>query len=92
MSATSSIVREFKLPPRFWADHFERCGAHPGFRDVVKETKRYVVVRLDREALADLRGDAELYASNAAPDWSDGGGIRASARATLRALTARGHQ
>jgi len=79
-----------KLPPRFWGDHYERCAGNPGKRREVKVAKGYVVVELDADALEDLVSDAEYYGGDFAPDWSGGGGIRASARATIRALERQG--
>ena len=79
-----------KLPPRFWDDHYERCAENPGERREVKITKGYALVELDAEALEDLVSDAVYYSGDAAPDWSEGGGIRASARATVRALKRQG--
>jgi hypothetical protein len=71
-------------PPRFWEDHMERCGEHPGSRIVVKSTRSRVTVRLDEEAFANLKSDADHYANDgtgAAPR-----GLCISAATTLRAI------
>ena len=80
-----------KLPPRFWDDHYQRCAENPGERREIKVTKRYALVELDAEALEDLVSDAVYYGGKYAPDaftWLNG--IKASARATVRALEKQG--
>lgn len=76
----------FTLPALFWRDHFERCAAHPGTREIIRDGRLTVRVDLDAEALADLKSDAELYASPYGPDVDDGGALRRSAARTLKAI------
>lgn len=76
----------YTLPPAFWQDHAERCGDHPGRRVVISASARRAVVELDAGALADLKSDADYYGGDGAPDAPGLAGLRASARATLRAL------
>lgn len=77
------MLTRYCLPRRFWSDHLERCADHAGVRRVLRETDRYVVVDLDRAAIADLRSDADLYRDGVDMAWS---GLRSSAIATLAAL------
>jgi len=84
---TAAALQRFTIPRTFWIDHADRCGDHAGFRELVAEMGTRVIVDLDAVALANLKSDAEYYASEDGPDRI-GGGLRASARATLRALNA----
>jgi hypothetical protein len=84
-AATQTAQHRFTLPCIFWTDHFERCAEHPGIRVVVKWTANRVIVDLDAVALANLKSDAEHYATDSV-DAPDMGRICRSARATLRAL------
>ena len=84
---TSATLERFTIPRTFWIDHAERCFEHDGVRELIKENGTHVVVDLDAVALANLESDAEYYVSKYGPDQI-GGGLRASARATLRAIAA----
>ena len=80
----SPATGRFTLPRVFWEDHFERCSEHPGYRAVIKSTKRHVTVDLDAVALVDLQSDARHYGHgglDAAP-----AGLCISARFTLLAI------
>ncbi len=88
--STVAALFRFELPPAFWRDHLERCGAHPGIRNVIKDRgygkSGNVIVDLDAEALADLKSDADYYGGSGAPDMPGLSGLHQSARATLRAI------
>lgn len=71
-----------RLPARFYDDHDAR-DLPSGV--VVKRLAREVDVQLDREALDDLRSDAEHYATE--PEYRTyDPGLVASARSTLNRL------
>ena len=74
---------ELRLPARFYDDHAAR-DLPSGV--VVKRLAREVDVRLDREALDDLRSDAEHYATTTGLD-PDLLGLAQSAKATVRRLS-----
>jgi hypothetical protein len=76
-------VKTIKIPPRFYNDHYERDLPTP---DDVGNAKSYVLVRADDPALPELLNDAEYYAHPYGPDADWIGGIRASAKATVRAI------
>lgn len=81
------MLRRFCLPGLFWSDHFDRCSSHAGVRRVHRASSGgSVVVDLDAAALADLRSDAEFYASPDGPDAPGLGRLIRSAEATLVAL------
>ena len=73
---------QVRLPARFYEDHVAR-DLPSGV--VVKRLAREVDVRLDREALDDLRSDAEHYATEPSYRTYDPG-LVSSAKATLRRL------
>lgn len=72
-----------RLPQKFFTDHWERALPTP---EVVRETKSHVFVRADDPALPELLNDAEYYAHPNGPDADWLGGLKASARATVRAI------
>jgi hypothetical protein len=73
-----------RLPRRFVEDHIDRSCAP---RSIVQRwTKRHVYVQLSAEQEAELRSDADYYASEARHMGSGYLGLGASARATLAAL------
>lgn len=78
-------ARQFTIPARFWDDHAS-SNENPG--RVLKYTSggRYVTVELDDEQLANLRSDADLYATGKDDFWAEYRGLVLSARATLKAL------
>jgi hypothetical protein len=76
----------YNLPPRFYDDHVSR-GLPAG--EFIKRTARYVRVRLDDNAYADLLSDARFYMDCGDPTLiAENPGLVASARATVRRLTA----
>ena len=70
-----------RLPATFYDDHEARDLPTPV---ALKRTARHVVVAADDAALAELASDAQHYASEYGP--SEPRGIKAAARACLRAL------
>lgn len=76
-------MKTIKLPNVFYDDHLERDLPTP---EDVGKAKSYVTVRADDPALHELLNDAEFYASPWGPDGEGLGGLRASARATVRAI------
>ena len=76
-------TKTYRLPPRFYWDHVERdCAGGT----LIRETKTYVEVALDRESYDDLLSDARYY-SDASQFDSHYRGLCASARATAKKLT-----
>ena len=74
------------LPPVFYDDHVAR--ELPAGREL-KRTKRLVTVQLSLADFDELMNDAEHYAHADGPSGYDGEtGLRASARATIKRLTA----
>lgn len=72
------------LPAVFYFDHADR-GLPAG--RVIRRTKRYVEIHAGAATVAEILSDARYYADpTGAPDWAEGAGIRASARATVRAI------
>jgi hypothetical protein len=76
-------VKTIKLPPSFYEDHLERDLPTP---EDVGNAKSYVVIRADDPALPELLDDAEHYAHPWGPDAEGLSGLKASARATVRAI------
>jgi hypothetical protein len=76
-------VKTIKLPPAFYDDHDERGLPTP---EDVGNAKSYVLVRADDPALRELLDDAEHYAHPYGPDGEGLGGLRSSAKATVRAI------
>lgn len=72
-----------RLPPSFYQDHDERDLPTP---EDVGKAKSYVLVRADDPALPELLNDAEHYAHPWGPDAEGLSGLKASARATVRAI------
>jgi hypothetical protein len=77
------VAAVIKLPPAFYQDHSERDLPTP---EDVGNAKSYVLVRADDPALPELLNDAEYYADPWGPDADWLGGLKASARATIRAI------
>ena len=82
-SCPKPVAAVIKLPPKFWLDHAERDLPTP---EDVGNAKSYVLVRADDPALPELLNDAEFYADPFGPDAEWLGGLKASARATIRAI------
>ena len=78
-------TKTYRLPATFWYDHLSR-DLPAG--EKIRETKREVVIEVDRETYDELVSDSRHYAYDMAPGGFDGYGLIASARATLRRLTA----
>lgn len=76
-------MKTIKLPPAFYDDHDERDLPTP---EDVGNAKSYVLVRADDPALRELLDDAEHYAHPYGPDGEGLGGLRSSAKATVRAI------
>lgn len=76
-------VKTIKLPPAFYEDHDERDLPTP---EDIGKAKSYVLVRADDPALGELLDDAEHYAHPWGPDAEGLSGLKASARATVRAI------
>lgn len=72
-----------RIPPAFYADHADRSLPTP---EDLSNAKNYVLVRADDPALPELLNDAEYYASPYGPDADYLGGLKASAKATVRAI------
>lgn len=79
--------RLVRVPAKFFSDHEDR-ECEP-FCEPVKSTKRFVWLRLDDPGLDELLSDARHYADEWGPDEiGDGGGLKRSAAATVRAIEA----
>jgi hypothetical protein len=76
-------VKTIKLPPAFYQDHDERDLPTP---EGIGKAKSYVLVRADDPALPELLNDAEFYAHPYGPDAEGLSGLKASAKATVRAI------
>lgn len=76
-------AKTIKLPPAFYQDHSERDLPTP---EDIGNAKSYVLVRADDPALPELLNDAEFCADPWGPDAEWLGGLKASARATIRAI------
>lgn len=72
-----------RLPQRFLMDHEDRALPTP---EVVKQTKAHFFVRADDPNLSELLNDAEFYSHRWGPDGEGLEGIKASARATVKAI------
>ena len=84
-----------RIPTVFFIDHEERALDTPV---VVKETKTHFYIDSADPAIHNLYSDAEFYCDPYGPDADGLFGLKASARATMRALkpyivdvTAMGH-
>lgn len=77
-------MKEVKIPAKFYWDHTYRDLPETGRSELVKQTKSYVVVRLDEDAERDLLTDAAYYADGSTNAGMPG--LASSARATLKAL------
>lgn len=73
------------VPAVFHQDH---CARDLPGGTVVKRLSRTVRIALDREEYDELLSDAEHYAGYAMDEWTEGLGVRLSARATVKALRA----
>lgn len=71
------------LPPKFFDDHLQR--ELPGGAIISLKSKSITVV-LDRQALRDLKSDADYYASFWGQDRTENLGVCVSAAATLKRL------
>lgn len=76
-------ARQFTIPARFWDDH---TGSNENPGRELKRSGHRVTVELDDEQLANLRSDADLYATGKDDFWEEYRGLVLSARATLKAL------
>lgn len=85
-------MKEYRIPPKFYWDHTYRDLPEQGISVLVKETRQYVIVRLDDLALADLYGDADFYSDPGIARDMGQPGLAASARATAKALREQGYQ
>lgn len=72
-----------RLPQRFFVDHEERDLPTP---EVVRHTKAHFFVRAADPALPELLNDAEFYSHRWGPDGEGLEGLKASARATVKAI------
>lgn len=78
-------MKTVKLPAVFWRDHYERDL--PSGR-LLKETRSEVTIEATDAELAEILHDAEHYADKYGPDGEGLSGLKASARATIKRLTA----
>jgi hypothetical protein len=77
-----------RLPPAFYDDHVSR-DLPSGVE--IRRTSRYVEIEAEDDDLAEIYSDASYYADPVGgPNWPEGVGIRASARATVKAMKAQG--
>lgn len=76
------MAATIRVPERFYVDHMERDLPTP---EDIGNARNYVTIRVDDPALHELLGDAEYYADVFGPDLAPIG-VRASARATVRAI------
>jgi hypothetical protein len=74
-----------RLPIKFFQDHDERGLESP---EIVKSTQRHWFVRANDPNLHHLLSDAEFYADRWGPDGDGLEGLKASARATIKAIKA----
>lgn len=74
-----------RLPKAFFDDHDERGLPSP---EIVKTTKPHYWVRPDDPVLPELLSDAEFYCDPNGPDAEGLGGLKRSAKATVKAITA----
>ncbi len=79
-------MKEYRIPCKFYWDHTYRDLPEFGESVLVRETRQYVIVRMDEDALRDLYSDARYY-SDASTDHGMRG-LAASARATVKAIDA----
>lgn len=81
------MSKTYTLPATFYFDHADR-DLPAG--EVVKVTKRGVIVNLDHEAYQDLLSDANYYVEVGPDMGREYFGLVSSARATVRALLKQG--
>ncbi len=76
-----------RIPSRFYEDHVERDLPVPS---VIKETQRYIWIDADSPHLSEFLDDAKHYAGDAISlsDFPDLIGVKASAKATVKAIEA----
>jgi hypothetical protein len=74
-----------RLPKSFFDDHDERGLPCP---EVIKTTKPHYWVAPDDPVLAELLSDAEHYCDPNGPDAEGLGGLKRSAKATVKAIQA----
>lgn len=81
--------RTYRVPPKFWDDHRDRMPCDGDATDdmatELSRNCRGVLIEGTHKQIATLRADAEFYAGRWGPDMQPAG-LKASARATLRAL------
>jgi hypothetical protein len=77
-----NTMKSYKIPPRFYLDHIARGCGETG--KIVRSTKNYLIVELDRQALEDLTSDALYYIECADTFDPPLTGLISSARATLK--------
>lgn len=79
-------TRKLWVPEKFWDDHvYRECDLKWDTQEIRRAGKR-VLLSICDDALADLEGDADYYASFDGSDFQDNRGLVLSARATLRAI------
>jgi hypothetical protein len=71
------------IPKAFLVDHMERDLPTP---EILGENSRHFTISADDPAIAELRDDAEYYASPDGPDQAPG--VKRAAKALLAALAA----
>lgn len=82
-SAATRGQQLIRLPIKFMLDHSERDLDTP---EIVRHTKSHWWVDAADPALSELLNDAEFYSHPYGPDAEWLGGLKASARATVRAI------
>jgi hypothetical protein len=81
-SMTDKLLR---LPHKFFDDHGDRALPTP---DIVRATASHYFIRADDPAVESLLDDARYYTDPYGPDAEWLGGLKASARATIKAIEA----
>lgn len=80
-------MKLIRIPKAFLLDHWERALPTP---EIIRETGRHYFVSADDPAVPELLADADYYAHPYGPDAEWLFGLKASARATAKALRAGG--
>jgi hypothetical protein len=83
MERESYMAKRIKVPMCFYQDHRDRALPTPTDHG---NAKRYALIELDDPATADLLSDAEFYCHPNGPDAYYLGGLKASAKATVKAI------
>jgi len=78
-------MKLIRIPQTFFDDHYWRELPTP---NIVKSTKQHywIYANENDEGYVDLLDDADMYASDGAPDWDEGKGIRLAAKALIKAI------